>query len=87
MINDQWYQFIYNYDDQCLDDDDEDDTVSMTRSQGGISRFTLNSKLSNAGQSNLSKISKLQSKCLQQKAKGKAAAAINQPKEKEKCKE
>lgn len=31
MINDQWYQFLYNYDDQILNDD-EDDSVSITKS-------------------------------------------------------
>ena len=60
VINDQWYQFLYNYDDQILNDDDDDSVSLANKSQGNISRFTLNSKLSNTARSNMSKISKLQ---------------------------
>ena len=53
-VNDQWYQFIYN-DQNNLND-------SLNESEGkksDVSRFTLQSKLSNAKKSNFSRLSQM----------------------------
>lgn len=71
-MNDQWYQYLYNNDDDLLNDSDSDEDLSQLdgKSQGAISRFTLRSRLSNAADShNISRLSHLQSKAILSTAK------------------
>lgn len=58
QVNEQWYQYLFN-NDQLVGDDASESAYSNAISHGAQSRFTLNSKLSNATKRSISQISRM----------------------------